>query len=44
MFASRTLKQKHVDAGGESTDYRDAGIGSTLIEKIMVRFSFEVHF
>ena len=35
MFASRSLKQKHIDAGGEPTDYRDVGIGSTLIEKIM---------
>eukprot|EP01045_Picozoa_sp_COSAG04_P016594 COSAG04_NODE_1397_length_6930_cov_2.619236_7_plen_170_part_00 len=35
LFSSRTLKQKYVDAGGEPTDYRDAGIGGTLIEKIM---------
>ena len=35
LFSSRTLKQKYVDAGGEPMDYRDAGIGGTLIEKIM---------
>ena len=34
LFASRKLKQRYVDQGGEAKDFRDAGIGGTLLEKV----------
>ena len=34
LFVSKELKPKYVEAGGSQKNFRDAGIGGTLLERI----------